>query len=225
MLEDATTAFNQMFSRPFRGVLFKTVGLTLLLFLAVLAAGSQVFVHFGGDLAGWLFATAGIFLVLAWLAAFAFLFPPVTAAVASLFLDEIAEIVERVDYPDDPPGKAMPTGEAIVQGIRFVGVVILVNIGVLLLILLPGINTLAFFLANGYLLGREYFELAAGRFRPRAKVKALRKANGGSIFVAGLLIALFVAIPVLNLMTPLFATAFMVHTHKRLSREAATLPA
>ena len=222
MLDDAITAFNQMFSKPFRGVLFKTVGLTLLLFIAVAAAGSQVFVHFGGELAGWLFATAGIFLALAWLAAFAFLFPPVTAVVASLFLDDVAEIVEREDYPGDPPGRAMPTAEAIVQGIRFVGIVVLVNLGVLLLILLPGINAVAFFLANGYLLGREYFELAAGRFRPRREVKAFRKAHGGSVFVAGLLIALFVAIPVLNLMTPLFATAFMVHTHKRLSREPAS---
>jgi len=35
---------------------------------------------------------------------------------------------------------------------------------------------------------------------------------------AGLLIALFVSIPIVNLATPLFAMAMMVHLHKRLSQ-------
>ena len=33
-------------------------------------------------------------------------------------------------------------------------------------------------------------------------------------------IALFVSIPVVNLATPIFAMAFMVHMHKKLSRQA-----
>ena len=111
----------------------------------------------------------------------------------------------------------MPAGEAIVQGLRFMLIVIGVNLLVLLVIWLPGVNAAAFFIANGYLLGREYFELAASRFRRRDDVKAFRKQYGGTVFMAGMVIALFVAVPVLNLMTPLFATTFMVHTHKRLS--------
>jgi len=42
------------------------------------------------------------------------------------------------------------------------------------------------------------------------------------IFLAGLLIAGFVATPGLNLLTPMFATAFMVRIHKMLSRDLAT---
>ena len=73
------------------------------------------------------------------------------------------------------------------------------------------------FLANSYLLGRMYFELAAMRFRPPFEAKAMRRANGAYVFLAGMVIALFVSIPVLNLATPIFAMAFMVHIHKQLS--------
>jgi uncharacterized protein involved in cysteine biosynthesis len=41
--------------------------------------------------------------------------------------------------------------------------------------------------------------------------------HGGAVFVAGLFIAGFVLIPIVNLATPLFGTAFMVHMHKRLT--------
>ncbi len=75
-----------------------------------------------------------------------------------------------------------------------------------------------FFLAAAYLLSREYFELAAMRYRPPAEAKAMRKANQAMVFAAGLLIALFVSIPVVNLATPLFGMALMVHLHKGLSR-------
>jgi uncharacterized protein involved in cysteine biosynthesis len=37
------------------------------------------------------------------------------------------------------------------------------------------------------------------------------------VFAAGLVIAAFVSIPIVNLATPLFGMAFMVHLHKRLS--------
>ncbi len=84
----------------------------------------------------------------------------------------------------------------------------------LLLLLVPGINIGAFFLVNGYLLGREFFEFAAMRFRSEADAKALRSKHAGTVFLAGLVIAAFLAVPLLNLLTPLFAAAMMVHLHK-----------
>ena len=80
-----------------------------------------------------------------------------------------------------------------------------------------GDTVVSFFAANAYLLGREYFELAAMRFRPVSEARALRKANQSAVFVAGMFIAAFVSIPIINLATPLFATALMVHIHKRLT--------
>src|SRR5438132_412965 len=80
-----------------------------------------------------------------------------------------------------------------------------------------GPGFIVFFIATAWLLGREYFELAAMRFRSPAEAKAMRKANAATVFIAGLVIAAFVSIPIVNLATPLFGMAFMVHMHKRLS--------
>jgi len=55
------------------------------------------------------------------------------------------------------------------------------------------------------------------RFHPVAEAKRLRKTRQGSVFVAGLIIAAFVSIPIVNLATPLFGMALMVHVHKRLT--------
>ena len=81
-----------------------------------------------------------------------------------------------------------------------------------------------FFLATAFLLGRKYLQLAAMRFRPPAEAKKLRKANQSAVFLAGLFVAAFVSIPILNLATPLFGTAFMVHIHKRLSGRPSSPP-
>ena len=45
----------------------------------------------------------------------------------------------------------------------------------------------------------------------------MRKTNAAYIFLAGMVIAVFVSIPIVNLATPIFAMAFMVHIHKKLS--------
>ena len=84
-------------------------------------------------------------------------------------------------------------------------------------LLFAGLGLVIMFLANAYLLSREYFLLAAMRFRPPDEAKAMRRAHRASVFLAGLLIAMFVSIPIVNLATPLFAMAMMVHMHKRLS--------
>ena len=84
-------------------------------------------------------------------------------------------------------------------------------------IVVAGAGLLVFFIATAWLLGREYFELAAMRFRSPAEAKAMRRDNAAIIFTAGLIIAAFVSIPIVNLATPLFGTALMVHLHKRLA--------
>ena len=86
-------------------------------------------------------------------------------------------------------------------------------------LLFAGFGAVIFFFATAYLLGREYFLLAAMRFRPAAEAKRLRKLHGSTVFLAGMFIAAFVSIPIVNLATPLFGTAFMVHMHKRLGRQ------
>src|SRR5262249_45258687 len=146
-----------------------------------------------------------------------FLMPAVTSLVAGFFSDEIAELVERTYYPADPPGTALPLVQATVEAIKAALLSILIYLCAVPFLLFAGIGALIFFFAAAYVLGRQYFELAAMRFHPALEAKALRRANVGTVFVAGVLIAAFVSIPIINLATPLFGTAFMVHMHKRLA--------
>lgn len=148
--------------------------------------------------------------------ALGFLIAPISALFAGLFQDDIADIVETRDYPGDRPGTALPFAQAIGHTIKFTGIVILGNLFALLLLLIPGINLIAFFVVNGYLLGREFFEFAAMRFMPREDAKAFRKARSGTVFLGGMVIAALLAVPILNLVTPIFATIFMMHLFKRL---------
>lgn len=228
IFDAARAAASRMFSAPFRSVLFKSIGLTLLILVGAWFGLRELFDALAMPWidallpglpasAGWLGLLAAILAGIGFAIALALLIAPVTALVAGLFLDDIAEVVEREDFPADPPGTAVPPLRSLVLSLKFVGVIILGNIVALFLLLIPGVNVAAFFVVNGYLLGREFFEFAAMRFRPEAEAKALRSRNGGTVFLAGLVIAGFLAIPLLNLATPLFAAAMMVHLHKAIS--------
>ncbi|ANT49675.1 sulfate transporter family protein [Mesorhizobium amorphae] len=225
ILDAARAAASQLFSPEFRAVFLKTLGLTLLALVALWfgltglvdwLALPWVEALLPGlpSWAGWL---SGIIAAIALAFGMALLIAPVTAIIAGLFLDDVAEVVERTDYPGDPAGRAVPALRSLVLSIKFFGVVILGNIVALLLLLVPGINIAAFFIVNGYLLGREFFEFAAMRFRPEEEAKGLRRKYAGTVFLAGLVIAAFLAVPLLNLVTPLFAAAIMVHLHKAVS--------
>ncbi|MER8413272.1 sulfate transporter family protein [Mesorhizobium sp. M0618] len=230
IFDAARTAALELLSPPFRAVFLKTLGLTLLALVALWFGLTslvewlalpwlQTLLPGIPSWAGWL---GGIIAAIALAFGMALLIAPVTAVVAGLFLDDIAEVVERTDYPGDPTGRAMPALRSLVLSARFLGVVILGNIVALLLLLVPGVNIAAFFIVNGYLLGREFFEFAAMRFRGEDEARVLRRHYAGTVFLAGLLIAAFLAVPLLNLLTPLFAAAMMVHLHKAISmREAA----
>src|SRR4029078_7275379 len=140
----------------------------------------------------------------------------VTAFVGSFFVDEIADEVERAHYPNEPPGTALPLWRALIEGINTTLLAVLVYLFAMPLLFVAGLGLVIMFLANAYLLSREYFLLAAMRFRSPAEAKAMRHTHRMAIFLAGLIIAMFVSIPIVNLATPLFAMAMMVHMHKRL---------
>ena len=217
MIADALAALLQIFTPPFRATLLKSLALTIgLLVVAWFALDRLVLslVHLG---APWLAAVFSIVLGLRLFVGLAFLLAPTASLIAGFYLDEIAGLVEREIDPGAPTGRALPAAAAALLGARFALLSIAVNLGALILLFVPGLNLMAFIGANGYLLGREYFELAAMRFRRPADARAMRRRFAPTIFVGGLIIAGFVAIPLLNLFTPLFATALMVRLHKRLT--------
>jgi len=175
-------------------------------------------------LVGWIIAVA---LGVGLLAGAVLLMPAVTAVVASLFADEIAEIVERTHFPADPPGRALPIVRATVEGAKIALLAVAIYLVATPFLLFAGIGVVLFFLATAWVQGLQYFELAAMRFHSAAEAKALRRIHHTTVFIGGLFIAGFVSIPILNLATPLFGTALMVHIHKRLTgpkRELAEGP-
>ena len=236
ILDAARRSLANLFAPETRGVFWKVLGLTALVLVVLWFALRESFLAFAmpwlsaampdvPDWAGWLTFVIGIFASLGLALALALLLAPVTAIIAGFFLDDVAEVIEKRDYTAEPAGRALPMGEAILGSVKFLGVVILGNIVALFLLFIPGVNLIAFFLVNGYLLGREFFEFAAMRFRTPAEARLFRSKHSSTVFLAGLLIAGFLAIPIVNLLTPLFAAGLMVHLHKLVSRRDPTFPA
>ncbi|MGO8841733.1 MAG: sulfate transporter family protein [Methyloceanibacter sp.] len=219
MLAAAIQAFQPMFTPPFRAVLLKCVGFTIALLAVLIILVEWLFGHFV-EWPHWIETAIEWLGGLALVAGSIFLIPPVTSLMAGLYLDDIAGEVERVYYPSDPRGHELPALAAIGVGLKFFPVVLAVNLIALFLLLVPGVNLIAFYVGNGYLLGREYFEMVATRHLPPEEARRLRKANVAYVSLCGLVIAGLASVPILNLLTPLFATAFMVHIYKSLARRA-----
>ncbi len=220
IIESARRAISQLPERDFRSVLFKSLGLTILL-LAVTWIGLEALVS--GFLAPFFGNWPWVGTAVLWLlgagmiVGLGFLIGPATAAFAGIFLDDVAAKVEARHYPADRPGTPMPMGASLLLAARFTLVVVAANLLALLLVLLPFVNFAIFFFVNAWLIGREYFQFAAMRFVSEADANALRQRHSLEIFLCGLVIAGFMAVPLLNLLTPLFATAMMVHVNKALA--------
>jgi CysZ protein len=225
LIQSIVAAAREVFSPALRRILWKSIALTVALLALVWAGLTRLFDlyltnhHLSADYPivdslAFFFAGFGLFVALL------YLLPAISAIVAGYFLDDVAEVVERRDYPADPPGQALPFGQALFYGLRFAGLSLLVNLVALLLLFIPGINIGVFFVANAYLLGREYFELAAGRFWPAEDVTRLRREHRGTVIAAGAVLAGLVLVPVVNLVAPIFGAAMMVHLHKKLMQRS-----
>jgi|SRR6185437_8450799 CysZ protein len=238
MIDAVMKSLSQLFTSPLRAVLFKAIGLALLMIIIIGIALNRVFSWLAASGANWAEQTSGFaphaaWTSLAWVMSIMaslgiitgalFLMPTITAFVGSFFVDEVANAVERESYPAEPPGRALPLLRALIEGVKFAVLALAVYFCALPFIFFAGIGVIILFLANSYLLGRQYFEFAAMRFRPPHEAKALRKTNAAYVFLAGMPIALFVSIPLVNLATPIFAMAYMVHVHKRMSGKRVEL--
>jgi uncharacterized protein involved in cysteine biosynthesis len=153
-------------------------------------------------------------LVLSWL-----FFPAVVTLIMSLFLERVAAAVEALDYPGRSPPRSQPIREILRAMLRLTGLTLLLNLLALpAYFLLPGINLFLFLALNGYLLGREYFEVVALRRLDAAATRAARNRFGLRVFLGGVVIAGLFAVPLVNLVAPVIATAFMLHVFEALPR-------
>lgn len=149
-----------------------------------------------------------------------FLMVPVAALFSGLFLDDIAAAVEDRHYAFLPP--APPTGKAaqFKESLNLLGLIIGVNLlGLALLPLTGPLYIPAFWILNGFLLGREYFALAALRRLPRPDMQALRRQNFWRIWAAGTLMAAPLSVPLVNLLIPVLGAATFTHLFHRMQAE------
>ena len=146
-----------------------------------------------------------------------FLMVPVASAITSMFLDEVAQAVEDRHYPHLPEAMNVPFAEAVRDTISFLGLLIVANLLALILyVLMPPLAPLIFWGLNGFLLGREYYTLAAMRRVGRENAKVLRRKHAATIWAAGILMAVPLSIPLINLLVPILGAATFTHIYHRL---------
>ncbi|KPU84657.1 membrane protein [Marinosulfonomonas sp. PRT-SC04] len=222
---DFAKAVSQLRDRGFQRVLLLGIALTIALLFgigAALLAGINAFasdtimIPFFGEVT-WVKNLLGWGSVLLMLLMSFFLMVPVASAFTGLFLEDVAKAVERKHYPSLPPVPRIPFRENLTDSLNFLGVLIVAN--ALALIIYAVMNVfapLAFWAINGYLLGREYFQIAAMRRLGRAGAKALYKQHWRKVWFAGVLMAVPLTIPLINLLIPVLAAATFTHMYHRL---------
>lgn len=218
-------ALGQMGDRRFRRVLLLGVGLTFALLVAAYVAFLAFLNWIGAaetvqELIGevtWLpdLITWTSFFVM--IALSVFLMVPVASAITSMFLDEVAQAVEDRHYPNLSAVDPVPFWDAVRDTVNFLGVLIAANLLALVLYaFFPPMALFIFWGMNGFLLGREYFQLAAMRRIGREGAKALRKKHMGTIWLAGTLMAMPLSIPLVNLLIPILGAATFTHLYHQL---------
>ncbi|MET4805612.1 EI24 domain-containing protein [Limibacillus sp. MBR-115] len=235
MFSSLAKSFAQLSDPRVRKVVWWSILLALGVFI-LLWIGFGFLLSWGGDsLAAWLQSLGweGFLLrSVEWLAAAAsvgallivslLVFPGVVGILIPLYLDQVADAVEDRHYPGLPPARPQRLAEMLLDALRLVGATVALNLLALpfylIFLFIPGLNLLLFYLLNGYLLGREYFELVAVRRLARSELKPAWKARKGRYLVAGALITFLLTIPLVNLIAPVVATAFMVHLFQNPSK-------
>jgi uncharacterized protein involved in cysteine biosynthesis len=220
-------SFSQFGDPRIRRVVWLSVGLAVAILVA-LAVALWFLIGWAAGLTGWLdtlaeFAAGFGVVILAWL-----LFPAAIGLTVGLFLEDVADAVEARHYPGLPAVRAQSVREAIGAGLKFAAVALALNLIALpfylLLIWVPFLSPILFYSLNGYLLGREYFEAVALRRLDDRQARLLRRARGGQVFLAGVIIAFLLTVPFVNLVAPVIATGFMLHLFEGMRRQMARPP-
>ena len=223
MLRALFLSIGQLTDPPVLRVLLRSLLLTLAIFAALGIAtwwGMQALLaHWLGG--GWgatgLATAVSIFVSLL---AFWLLFRAVGIAVVGLFADTVVEAVERRHYPAALAGaRGVPFAQGVAMGLRSATRAVLVNLlalPVYVALLVTGIGTAAaFFLVNGWLLGRDLGDMVAVRHLSGAPLSAWRRASATRRLLLGLANTALFVVPGLNLLAPVLGAAMATHLFHR----------
>lgn len=215
MLTDLSRAFGQLSDPGTRRYVFWSV-LGALTVLVALVAGIELAIALlaetGRSWLDWIVrALGGLGAVIgAW-----FLFPAVVSLILGFLLDGVVRAVEDRHYPLLPPARPSSLAENLGGALRLGLLAVALNILVLPVYLLPGVNLVVWLLLNGYLLGREYVETVAARRMGREAAAGLRRRHRFGVLASGAIVAGLLLVPVVNLMAPVVGIALMTHRFHR----------
>lgn len=220
LYRDLIRTLRQVSDRRFLRVLLLSLILAALLYVSLVAATAWTLTSFAFFETGWLDTILDVLGVLAFLVIAALLFPAFATAIQGIFLDDVAKAVEARWYPDIGEPRRQSWGEILGSAAELAVLVLVVNLMLipvyLALLFVPPLNLVLFYVVNGFLLGREYFETVALRRLPPAAAKRARRRIRGHVWLAGALIAFMFSVPLLNLAAPVLGTALMMHLFQRL---------
>ncbi|MXU64080.1 EI24 domain-containing protein [Oceanomicrobium pacificus] len=230
LIDDLGRAIGQLGDPKFTRVLWRSLAITLAVLVAAFFGMNWIigallpdtitlpWVGEVGFLDG---AISGVAMV-ALLAASAFLMFPVASVVIGFFLEDIAGAVEEKHYPALPPADPLPWSDTLIDAAKFLLLMILANAVALVIYLVSTIFApVIFYIVNGLLLGREYFQLVAARRLGMVQATVLRKQHFAQIWLTGIVMAVPLSIPVVNLLVPLLGVAVFTHQFHRLAAGGA----
>ena len=214
-------AFIDLFSPRLRVVVVLSVALataSFLVLLAVVAVGLDHLPTLGWRTVNWFIDFLGAVgvLLLSWL-----LFPAMVTLMMGFFLERVAAVVEAAHYPGRGPPRDQSIREITATAIRFALASLALNLLALpIYFMLPVLNIAIYLGLNGYLLGRGYFETVALRRLDVGAVREARRHHAGRVFIGGVTLSAIFAVPFVNLVAPVIATAFMLHVFEEMRRRA-----
>ncbi|MGH6869988.1 MAG: EI24 domain-containing protein [Rhizomicrobium sp.] len=208
-------ALATVFDPAFFGVIAKALILTLALFVAAFLGLQWGLAHLPELHWPWLNWAVNVIASLGLIVLLFVAGAPVAALFGSFFFDGVAKSIEARYYPDDAPANGAALAASLFTALRFAGLVIVVTLALLPVdVALPGVGSAASLVADGWLLGRQYFELAALRHLSRGETDAMRRRHGFAILAGGIVLSLLTYIPFADLIAPLFGAALMTHLFK-----------
>lgn len=222
MISDLSKAISQIGDPRFRSVMLKTAGVAFLVLILLwigLWYGLSA-IPLGWAEGSWFAEPLGWLVAVAWFGGFVLswiLFPVISSAVIGLFVEDIVDAVEERHYPDLPVARPQPLPEVVWLSVKFMLLALVLNLIFLpLYLILPALNLLIFYGLNGYLLGREYFELVAFRRHTPREAQTLRRRNRARTFLDGVVFTFLLTIPLVNLVAPILSAATMTHQYHRI---------
>lgn len=213
LLRPLSLAVDQIRDPRIRKPLLISLGIAILVYMVLIGGAVGYLTNASLTTWSWLEWLLDAVLGLASVILASILFVPIMTVVMGFFLEEVADAVDAKHYPQNPPARSQPLRESIGNAILFGAVALGLNLLALPLYLTP-LAPVVLIALNGYLVGREYFELVALRHRSRKDVRALHKKYRKRIWISGAVFTVLFTLPLINLIAPLLAAAAMVHVHQ-----------